>query len=320
MRLVVLRRPAFTLIELLVVIAIIAVLIGLLLPAVQKVREAASRMSCQNNLKQLGLASLGYEGVEGKFPVYGQSTPYRHGWVALVLPYLEQENVRKIYNQTSANWDDSVNLTARMSQVKTFLCPSAKSGRVGQSNFVLTAGGPLQGPFDGAAWDYTNTWGLSSGLRNYLNAQAGSSIYPDSNSGMGVIGNDGSRMAQVTDGTSNTLLISECANRPEYWVKGKQNSGTPPSGGIGAGQVSGGVWADHQKGFSIDGSSADGLTLVGPCAMNCTNAYELYAFHTGGVNACYTDGSVRFLRETMTINTLAALVSRAGGEVNTGDN
>jgi prepilin-type processing-associated H-X9-DG protein len=83
--------------------------------------------------------------------------------------------------------------------------------------------------------------------------------------------------------------------------------------------ATGGVWADHQKGFGIEGTSADGHTLIGECAVNCNNAYEVYSFHSGGANAAMADGSVRFLREGISIRTLAALSTRAGGEVIAGE-
>jgi prepilin-type N-terminal cleavage/methylation domain-containing protein/prepilin-type processing-associated H-X9-DG protein len=310
------RRSAFTLIELLVVIVIIAILMALLVPAVQKVRESAARTQCQNNLKQLGVAAHNYVTQYRHFPAYSVTAPYKHGWIAFVLPYIEQESVRNLYDSASASWYDDVNKPARLTQVKTFLCPSADFGRVGSTTF---SGAPA-GPYDGAAWDYTGIWGLSSSLRTYLNSQTGNpNLYPTSASGFGIITSDATRMKQITDGTSSTILVTECAGRPQYWVSGKPNAGTPPSGSAGAGLVTGGLWAEHQTGFSIDGSSYDGLTLVGPCALNCTNDYEIYAMHAGGANACFGDGSVRFLNQTLSIQTLAALATRGGGEVITED-
>ena len=301
-------RHAFTLIELLVVIAIIAVLLGLLLPAVQKVREAAARASCQNNLKQLGLACLNYESSQQRFPNSNTPAPPWHGWPASVLPQLEQESIR---NQLAlnANWYDNANAATRSAQVKTFLCPSAAGNRLGQSAVPGVAGSP----FAGAAWDYTNV----SVVAVALLAQLG---YPDgpafSNVWRGVMSSQGSSIAQITDGLSNTILIAEDANRPEYWVKGKRVLDlAPPFGSGGPGQVTGGLWADHQKGFGIEGTSPDGFTLVGECPVNCTNAYEIYAFHSLGANIALADGSVRFLRQSVSIRTLAALATRSGGEI-----
>ena len=313
MKLSSLRRGAFTLIELLVVIAIIAILIGLLLPAIQKVRSAAARASCQNNLKQIALACVNYEGSNGKFPPSNTTSSPLNGWAALILPQLEQENVRNIYIFT-ANWYDPSNASARSAQVKTFLCPSANSGRTGQSA-VLGAPGS---PFAGAAWDYTNVSVVAVTLLAYLN-------YPDpanyTSVWRGVMSSQASAVAQISDGLSNTILATEDANRPEYWVKGKREQSLVPisfpDGGPGV--AVGGVWADHQKGFGLEGTSPDGLTVVGPCAINCNNSFEVYSFHSGGANASMADGSVRFLRESIDIRTLAALCTRAGDEVVSGE-
>jgi prepilin-type processing-associated H-X9-DG protein/prepilin-type N-terminal cleavage/methylation domain-containing protein len=306
------KRVAFTLIELLVVIAIIAILIGLLLPAVQKVRGAAARLQCANNMKQLALASANYELSYGNYPPSNTTSAPYHGWAALILPYIEQENLKNIYVFTSS-WFDTVNTTARSTQVKTFQCPAANSNRVGESAFLDGSGTTYRG----ATWDYTNLSVVALPLLTYLN-------YPDSASytsiWRGVMSTQGSTVAQITDGLSNTILFTEDTNRPEYWVKGVRiTDRTPPYGGATAGNTSGGVWADHLKGFGIEGTSADGFTLVGECAINCNNSYEIYSFHSGGANAAMADGSVRFLRESITIRTLAALTTRGAGEVITGD-
>ena len=112
--------------------------------------------------------------------------------------------------------------------------------------------------------------------------------------------------ADITDGLSNTIMIGEDAGRPSLYRKGK-NTGLTTGDGWG--------WADPDCGFSIDGVQADLITTGGTCFINCTNDSEFYAFHTGGINVCFADGSVRFIRETMSAATMAALVTRDAGDL-----
>lgn len=313
------KHAGFTLIELLVVIAIIAILIGLLLPAVQKVRESASRLKCQNNLKQMGLALLNYENSNFTFPPASTSPlgtttpppPFRHGWVAFTLPWIEQGALSNQYD-LNVNWFDPQNANIILNPIKLYHCPSADFGR------SATSKSSVYGTRTAAAWDYASV---------NVSASIPSGIYSgaaNTEKRKGVMNDrEGSVISQISDGTSNTLMISECANRPQYWIKGKlitamvaQTSNYPP-GIVTTGEVTGGVWAEHQKAMSIGGSSSDGTVTVpgGNCAINCTNDWEIYSMHSGGANGVMADGSVRFLREGMSIDILAALCSRAGEEI-----
>ena len=114
------------------------------------------------------------------------------------------------------------------------------------------------------------------------------------------------RMMEITDGTSNTILLTEVAGRPKQW-----RAGTPGDDQ----KISGGPWAGYRTGIALKGSSLDGQMRPGPCAINCTNDHEVYSFHARGANAVFADGTVRFLSSDMSIQVLAALITRAGGEV-----
>jgi prepilin-type N-terminal cleavage/methylation domain-containing protein/prepilin-type processing-associated H-X9-DG protein len=299
-------RQGFTLIELLVVIAIIAVLIGLLLPAVQSVREAANRMQCSNNLKQLGLALHHFHDtyrkfppgqVPGPLPAWGVPDGIHHGWAPFILPYIEQEALAKAYH-----WDlwsaDPRNQDVVAHPLTIFQCPSAPE----QNRFVTSA------PFDttnppgkGACGDYATTWGIDPILVDKgLIAPAPADL-------RGVlVPNQMTTMLQITDGTSNTILVTEDAGRPRLWQ----------AGNAGPEQVNnGGPWAGYNNGFYVRGANQDGTGDWGPCAINCTNDREIYSFHATGANAVFADGSVRFLNANIDIRTLAAFVTRAGGEV-----
>ena len=324
------RRPAFTLIELLVVIAIIAILIGLLLPAVQKVRDAAARMQCSNNLKQLGLALHNYNSALGYFPASTRPSPtatVRHGWATYALPYIEQDNLARNYDFNS-NWDAAVNLPITSQQVKIFQCPSAPQPRLdGDMQLAATTGWQ---PVVGVS-DYGPTTSVTPQLANLYPGQ----IPSDAGAQLGFLArNTQPKISDATDGTSNTILLAESAGRPTVYRRG-QAVGSPTAAT--PTRINGGGWSRAASDFDLKGSSADGTTFPGPCAVNCTNGVnvgntypdpvwgtngtgETYSFHTNGANILFADGSVKFVSAGVSIVTYAALVTRAGGEVvNAGD-
>jgi hypothetical protein len=300
-----------------VVIAIIAILLGLLLPAVQKVREAASRLKCANNLKQLGLAMHNHHDSMGTFPPpyvnYGGSYlnsgfPFTHGWAPFLLPYVEQQPLYDLYR-----WDfpqyASENQPVEARQLRIFQCPSTPE----QDRYYM--GGPFAYfGTKGACGDYTLTLGVNSALAQlgWVDAigdyRGALTITPTPALGPSILSTTtcGTRLTDITDGTSHTILLTEDAGRPRLWQAGKAGPDQV---------VAGGPW-DHFKGpIILQGSSFDGRTQPGPCALNCTNDGEVYAFHTGGAEAVYGDGSVHFLHVGMDIRIMARLITRAGGEV-----
>ncbi|MFO0881057.1 MAG: DUF1559 domain-containing protein [Gemmataceae bacterium] len=316
------RRKAFTLIELLVVIAIIAILIGLLLPAVQKVREAAARMQCSNNLKQLGLALHSYHDVHNGLPANirpSAVSTVRVRWLTYILPYIEQENMYKAVDLT-VNWHQPANLPVFGSRLKTVECPSSPNGQVidgapdtGWTNIVANGD---YGGFYGVDPQLA-TLGLVDAVSAKVDNGAISKTQPYP-------------FSSFTDGLSNTLFLAESAGRPNIYRNGRlvQNAS-------GLTRINGGGWCRPASELNIlRGASADGLTIPGPAGINATNGEvlgvyphpyyntdgtsQIYSFHSGGTNILQVDGSVRFLRSSINIRALAQLVSRNGGEVLTG--
>lgn len=293
------RRNAFTLIELLVVIAIIAVLIGLLLPAVQKVRESASRAQCGNHMKQMALGLLQHHDARGGFPGERQrlkpSDP-EHSWYTALLPYVEQDALYANYKFNSA-WNSVENAPVATTPVTLFTCPSYDPGR------TSTLNGRRYPSADYTPITEIDATLVATGVLAPWNGDRNGPMYGTSKS---------RRIADIKDGASNTLLFAEATGSPHLWRINRLISLT--------GITEHRCWAKITSWINLDGTSPDGSTLPGPCAINCSNIHEIYSFHTGGALTAMCDGRVQFVRTGVDMKVFAALVTRRGMEViNPGD-
>ncbi|HTU22684.1 MAG TPA: DUF1559 domain-containing protein [Gemmataceae bacterium] len=305
------RRAGFTLIELLVVIAIIAILIGLLLPAVQKVREAANRAKCTNNLKQLGLAAQNYHDVNEHFPgaiyLYSVSAmPPTQGYSVFVslLPFFEQQNLYQVWNFTDPRLNGQSSTSPAASVLSVLTCPSD-----------VIPQNPYPAPKPPGTF-----WGITS-----YGGNGGSQAYPlASNDGIFfAVGPASSpvlspvRIADVTDGLSNTLLFGERYHRDA-------NFDANASAGGASDQIAGyGWWASFGTAAVTDvteSAYAPLNYLVSPSPSNAASAINMRinawgSGHTNGANFALADGSVQFITNAIPQTTLLYLATRAGGEV-----
>lgn len=294
----------FTLVELLVVLAIIGILIALLMPAISATREAGRRLSCQNRLRQIGVAMHAHHQAVGAFPPSSQSTPQAHGWVAFLLPYLDQTALAARYNWKVA-WNHADNQEAINVQLPVLRCPSTPGG----SRRIDKIGGNKTA----ATSDFSPIDGVNAGLK-----KAG--IVPDLNNTVGALSRDrGVRIVEIRDGPSCTLMIGEDCGRPDFYTatRDRPPDSDPKCGNspVRNGRVEGGGWADPGSPSPLHGFTADGLRCPGPCAINCTNNNEAFAFHPGGLNAVFADGAVHFLNEGLDIKIYAALITRSNREM-----
>jgi len=295
------RRRGFTLVELLVVIAIIGILIGLLLPAVQAAREAARRMSCTNNLKQIGIAMHLYHdtyrqlpaGWTALHPTTGQ--PYWLGqpgwaWGSDILAFLEKDSVEKTLIHRELRITDPLNQAARVAVINTYRCPSD----IGPSTFVLPAG-PMPAPNYNP--NYTDTEVATSNYVGVFGTVAMLQVCGGAGNCVGdgsLVLQRGFNFADVTDGLSSTLLVGErrSLSYPSTWV------------GVLAG-------AAHAPGRIV-------AVAATPPNSSQSDMSNFSSFHPTGTNFLSADGSVRLVPETIDRSAYLALCTRATGDLTGG--
>lgn len=323
-------RFGFTLVELLVVIAIIGVLVGLLLPAVQAAREAARRMQCSNNLKQLGLGLLNYESTFKTFPAaYYVGAPNMPGLYNIqamaigILPFIEQQNLANGYNSavTSANQYGPIgvaNIAIISKVIPAFVCPSAPGAEGRIYDGALPAGALPGQPiltWRAAPSDYSIPTGVRGQYANFPGGAGG-----DRHGVLRVTtfaAPTTCKIGEITDGTSNTFLLGErTGGRTLYSGRTAVTSAALAD----VEKANGGGWGEALLGEHWVAGTIGNPPITfpeGPCMINCTNVRGrgFHSFHPGGCLFVNADGSVQFVSESVDGFSFCARVTRQKGEV-----
>jgi len=330
------NRSGFTLVELLVVIAIIGILVGLLLPAVQAAREAARRMQCSNNLKQLGLAVHNHESTFKWVPAWcrefalndayaASNNPFfpltadarRIGCMVSLLPYIEQANITNLLDAKKPLVDPR-NLPppfplgqgspALLSNIPVFVCPSTPQGIPSDYGvYFQPLGFPSGQLYTLPRTDYSAIRGLHSSLA-VCNGMANASLDNGMLGSNDLINRNKVTFAQTVDGLSNTFCFIELAGKQNVYFRGRL---------VGVGQQLNSFYGDWNTARQPRGySGADPAipTQPGCSFINIVNENSPYSFHPGGVQALRGDGSVGFISQNISLQTFSAMVSRDLGE------